>query len=314
MEVTRGRKGANAVGETFGSSRSDKGSPMPSSPSTLTRRRFMQVSASALSVPTIVPASVLRGVLGAPSERLTVGIIGLGSRGYNLLDDFLREADAQIVAVCDVDALHYRDNPWGQGLAYGREPGQKRVQQSYARQTGNDGYEPPAAYSDHRELCGHGDLDIVVVATPDHWHALCTLEALRQGRDVYCEKPVTHSFYEGQTIYRAVAEHKAIFQTGCQQRSMPRFRKAVEIVRNGHLGAIQRLEVGLPPGYAEPRGDTAVQDPPEHLDYDLWCGPSEVLPYMRARHHRWWRGHRAYGGGVLMDWIGHHNDIAHWSL
>jgi predicted dehydrogenase len=131
---------------------------------------------------------------------------------------------------------------------------------------------------------------------------------------VYCEKPVTHTFREGQQVYREVQEQGAIFQTGCQQRSDWRFRRAVELVRNGQLGRIRRIEVGLPPGYAGPQGDTTVTDPPEHLDYDWWGGPAPRLPYMRARHHRWWRGHTAYGGGVLMDWIGHHNDIAHWAL
>jgi predicted dehydrogenase len=111
-----------------------------------------------------------------------------------------------------------------------------------------------------------------------------------------------------------MAKQKAVFQTGSQQRSDALFRRAVELVRNGVLGKIQAIEVGLPPGYDRPQGDSTITDPPEHLDYDLWCGPSEKLPYMRARHHRWWRGHRAYGGGVLMDWIGHHNDIAHWAL
>src|SRR5690606_23331421 len=103
-------------------------------------------------------------------------------------------------------------------------------------------------------------------------------------------------------------------QTGSQQRSEDRFRNVVEIVRHGHLGKLTEVEVGLPEGYDEPQADPTVQDPPEHLDYDLWCGPSPVLPYMPARHHRWWRGSRAYGGGTLMDWIGHHNDIAHWAM
>ncbi|MCA9249386.1 MAG: hypothetical protein KDA42_19830, partial [Planctomycetales bacterium] len=86
------------------------------------------------------------------------------------------------------------------------------------------------------------------------------------------------------------------------------------LVRNGHLGPIKHIEVGLPPGYDRPQGDSQVIAPPKQLDYDFWCGPAPKLPYMRARHHRWWRGHRAFGGGVLMDWIGHHNDIAHWAL
>ena len=111
----------------------------------------------------------------------------------------------------------------------------------------------------------------------------------------------------------AARRAKAVVQVGSQQRSTPNFRQAVELVRYGHLGRVQKVEVGLPPGYENAMGDTTVAQTPKSLDYDFWCGPAPVLPYMRARHHRWWRGHRAYGGGVLMDWIGHHNDIAHWA-
>lgn len=137
---------------------------------------------------------------------------------------------------------------------------------------------------------------------------------IRQGKDVYGEKPFTHFFAEGQAVYREVAKRKAVYQVGSQQRSDALFRQAVELVRNGHLGPVKRVEVGLGPGYAKPMGNPTVRAVPDGLNYDLWCGPAPVLPYMRARHHRWWRGHRAFGGGVLMDWIGHHNDIAHWAL
>jgi predicted dehydrogenase len=143
---------------------------------------------------------------------------------------------------------------------------------------------------------------------------MVAVDAVRAGKDVYCEKPVAHTFAEGQAICRAVAKNKAVFQVGSQQRSTAEFRKAVELIRNGHLGKVKTVEVGLPSGYPEPMGDATIEEPPEHLDYELWCGPAPKLPYMRARHHRWWRGHLAFGGGVLMDWIGHHNDIAQWAL
>jgi len=230
----------------------------------------------------------------------------LGSRGFNLIDGFLKEKDAEIVAICDVDSFHYRDRAWGVGTAYGREPAKGRIE----KQSETD----LMVTDDFRELCGRSDIDAIVVATPDHWHARCTIEALQNGKDVYCEKPVTHTFHEGQQVYREVAKQKAVFQTGSQQRSDAKFRRAVELVRNGLLGAIEKVEVGLPPGYDSPQGDTEIVEPPKTLDYDFWCGPAPKLPYMRARHHRFWRGHRAYGGGVLMDWIGHHNDIAHWAL
>ena len=261
----------------------------------------------------VVSASALGRGQAAPSERIHLGVIGLGAQGSSVMRGFLTLPEARVVALCDVDEKHYRDRPWGEGALYGLIPAQERVAEYYARkdETAAGG---PRVYTDFRELCAHADLDAVVVGTPDHWHALCVLEALKRGKDVYCEKPLTHWFREGQRVYREVAKRKAVFQTGSQQRSDQRFRHAVELVRNGHIGEVERVEVGLPPGYAKCQGDTAVEAPPDHLDYEFWCGPSPKLPYMRARHHRWWRGHTAYGGGTLMDWIGHHNDIAHWGL
>ncbi len=243
-----------------------------------------------------------------------MGLIGLGGQGFDNLRQFFRLADVQVVAVCDVEPLHYRDNPWKEGPAYGREPAQAHVERHYAEQQKSGTYTGCAAIVDFRELCARPDIDAVVVSTPDHWHALSALEALRSGKDVYGEKPLTHLFQEAAVLCDEVAQRKAIFQTGSQQRSMPVFRRAVEIVRNGHLGRVERIEVGLPNGYDKPMGDAMITQPPENSNYELWTGPATLLPYMRARHHRWWRGHRAYGGGTLMDWIGHHNDIAEWGL
>lgn len=272
------------------------------------RRDFIRKSGSLLAFPTIIPASALgRDGAVAPGDRITVGVVGLGSRGFDLLGQMLNHKQAVVVALCDVDRLHYRDLEWGKSKAYGLQTAKNQVLKKYGEN------HELFTTADFRELCGQKSIDAVVVATPDHWHALCTLEALRQGKDVYCEKPVTHTFHEGQLVYREVAARKAVFQTGSQQRSEFTFHRAVELVRNGHLGKIIHLEVGLAAGYDKPMGDTTVTDPPKTIDYDLWCGPAEPLPYMRARHHRWWRGHRAFGGG-FMDWIGHHNDIAHWAI
>lgn len=280
----------------------------------VSRRRFLHAAAAA-AAGTIVPASALgRNNCVAPGERITLGVVGLGSRGFNLIDAFLNEPAAQIVAVCDVDSLHYRDRDWGQGTAYGRGPAKKRIEDHYSLDSSGGQFRGVAVDTDYRELCARADLDAVVVATPDHWHALVALESLRAGKDVYCEKPLTHRFYEGQLLCREVARRRAVFQVGSQQRSDARFRRAVELVLNGHVGKVRTVEVGLPPGYDKRQGDTTIENPPDHLDYDFWCGPAPKLPYMQARHHRWWRGHTAFGGGVLMDWIGHHNDIAHWAL
>ena len=279
---------------------------------TVNRRDFLGAAAAGIAVSGSILAQAAKV---APSERLTLGIVGVGSRGFNLIDAFLPETDAQIVAVCDVDSLHYRDRQWGsKGAVYGREPAKERIENAYSKQSSGGRFRGVDLYSDYRQLCARKDVDAVVVATPDHWHALVALEALGAGKDVYCEKPLAHRFAEGQAIYREVARRNAVFQVGSQQRSDAPFPRAVQLVLNGHIGQVRTVEVGLPSGYPKPQGDTAVKAPPAHLDYDFWCGPAPKLPYMQARHHRWWRGHLAFGGGVLMDWIGHHNDIAHWAL
>ena len=283
---------------------------------TQSRRRFIQAATSAaIAMPMIAPSSILGVSRTAPGSRITVGVIGLGSMGPGNLRNFLQQEDVQVVAVCDVHDLHYRDMVKGERTPLGYEPARQFVDSFYANKTEKNAFKGCSAYTDYRELCARDDIDAVVVATPDHWHALCTLEALRNGKDVYCEKPVTHLFAEGQAVYREVAKRGAILQTGSQQRSKIRFRIAAETVLNGLIGKVHSVEVGLPTGHSLPRTDDfEATEPPAGLDYDLWCGPSEKLPYIFARHHRNWRWHYAFGGGQIMDWIGHHNDIAHWGL
>ena len=273
-----------------------------------TSRKFLSTAAAGIGFPTIVPASALgKDGRAAPSNRVTMGYFGMGNRGIGVMGAFLNHADVQGVAICDVHDLHYRDRDWGKGRALGRKPGKETVDKKY-------GNEDCAVYSEFQEMLERDDLDAVMVSTPDHWHYDITMAALRKGLAVYCEKPVTHLFAEGQQVYREAHRQGAVFQVGSQQRSEPVFRQAVEIVRNGHLGKISKFEVGLPAGHDTAQGSTALVNVPEGLDYNLWSGPSEVMPYMRARHHRLWRWHTNYGGGNLMDWIGHHNDIAHWGM
>lgn len=277
-----------------------------------TRRDFLKTAGAA--APAIVSSSVLgTKARAAASERITFGIIGVGGRGFANMEAFLRNPDSQVVAVCDVDTLHYGKNAGRKGRPWGRDAAKLAVDMHYQKAK-EESYKGCDAYADYRELCARDDIDAVVVATPDHWHALATLEALENGKDVYCEKPVTHFFAEGQAVYQKVSEKEAIFQVGSQQRSSGNFHQGVELVLNGVIGKIREVKVGLPRGHNGPDGDPAITDPPEHLDYEFWTGPAEMLPYTRARNHWSWRWHRAYGGGQLMDWIGHHNDINHWGL
>ncbi|MCS7337622.1 MAG: Gfo/Idh/MocA family oxidoreductase [Verrucomicrobiae bacterium] len=251
-----------------------------------------------MAAPTILPARVLGvGDRPPPSERITVGIIGFGMQGRPNTEGFLRQPDCQVVAVCDVDTRHL-------------EAGVKLVNEHY-------GNSDCKGYKDYRELCARADIDAVMVAVPDHWHALVAIEAARQRKDIYGEKPLARTVAEQQAIVRAVQRYGRIWQTGSWQRSVANFHKAAEIVRNGLIGKVTHVEVGLLAGhidFAGTKDKTAVTAPPPELDYDFWTGPAQLLPYIEARVHRNWRWHYNTGGGQLLDWVGHHCDIAHWGL
>ena len=265
------------------------------------RRHFLRNSA-AVAAPLILPSSVLgQGGKVAPGSRIGLGVIGVGGMGKGDMFGLMNSKEIQTLAVCDPDKNH-------------RDKAKAEVEKRYGKDKASGAYKGCEAYGDFRELCARKDIDAVVVGTPDHWHALAALEAIRNGKDVYCEKPVTHLFGEGQVLYREAAKHKAIFQTGSQQRSNTRFRIAAEAVQNGLLGKLKHVEVGLPTGKATKEDGKVAQDLPAGLDYDMWCGPSRLLPYHKDRLHWNWRWCLDYGGGQLMDWIGHHNDIAHWGL
>jgi predicted dehydrogenase len=251
----------------------------------LSRRTF----SAALS-----PALLLRG---SPNERITVACVGAGWQGMNNVRSFVAEEGARVVAVCDVDANHLEE-----ARAY--------VNEKYASQDCK-------AYHDFEEVYSRPGIDAVVLSLPDHWHGVASVRAVASGKDVYGEKPLAHNFAEGVAIRDAVSRHSRVWQTGSWQRSLPQFRHACELVRNGRLGRISRIEVGLPGGYNDFEGN-ASQDspcpPPRELDYNRWLGPAPNAPYAPARVHKNWRYHLDYGGGLLMDWIGHHVDIAHWGM
>ncbi len=264
----------------------------------MNRRKFIKGTISAaVSLPYIVPSTVWGRSMINPSDKVVMGFIGVGWMGGVNLGGFLGHPQVKVVAVCDVD--------------------KKLAQQAKNSVDGRYGNTDCQIYHDFRELVARKDIDAVCVATPDHWHALTSIAALEAGKDVYCEKPITHSHAEGRAVCDAVKKYGSVWQTGSQQRSYNWFRLACELVRNGRIGKVKRVEVGLPGGHADfagTRGQETIEEPPAELDYDFWLGPAPYQPYCVARVHKNWRWHFDYGGGQLMDWIGHHGDIAQWGI
>lgn len=261
------------------------------------RREFIKGAAAAgagASLFSIVPASALGRDKRkpAPSNRVALGCIGVGGQGNSNLGAFLNEPDCHVIAVCDVDKNHLRDT-------------KNRVDRHYA-DTGC------SAYGDFREVIARKDIDAISLCTPDHWHAVPAVTAAGAGKDIFGEKPISHCLMEGRAMSDAVKKHGRIWQTGSWQRSVENFRQGCELVRNGRIGKVVRIEVGLPTG--SPCGPVQFKDAPPELDYNFWVGPSRMLPYCDQRTHWNWRWQLDYGGGQLMDWIGHHGDIAHWGM
>jgi predicted dehydrogenase len=264
----------------------------------ISRRRFLTATGLALAAPTIIPASALgRGGATAPSERVTLGVVGWGMQGPGNTDAFLKLKDCQVVASCNVDKNHL-------------EASLNTINGHYK----NKDCKP---FHDYREMMARKDIDSVMLAVPDHWHALISTEAAKHGKDIYGEKPLARTIAEQQAIVNAVQKNKRIWQTGSWQRSQSNFRKAAEIVRNGLIGNVTRVEVGLPAGhsdFAKTKDKMSPTPVPPELDYETWIGPSRMEPYIAGRVHMNWRWNYNTGGGQILDWIGHHCDIAHWGL
>ncbi len=270
----------------------------PLSRSALSRRQFLASTGAAVAAPLIVPGRVL-GAAGqpAPSNRITMGVVGWGMMGPGNTDAFLAQSDCQVVAACDLDKEHL----------------EKAVNTVNGHYKNSD----CKTYHDFRELLAREDIDAVMLAVPDHWHALVAVEAANRKKDIYGEKPLARTIAEQQAIVHAVQRNERIWQTGSWQRSVANFHKAAEIVRNGLIGNVTRVEVGLPGGHTDFAGTgdkRQVTEPPARLDYGFWIGPSKMMPYIEARVHMNWRWNYNTGGGQLLDWIGHHGDIAHWGL
>jgi predicted dehydrogenase len=267
----------------------------------LSRRKFFKKAAGftvgVASFPTIISASALGRGAVAPSNRITMGCIGLGMQGIPNMRSFLELPEVQVLAICDIDSMHLAE-------------GKSIVDERY----GNQGC---ATYKKFEELLARKDIDTLMLAIPDHWHGIVAVAAASSGKDIYGEKPLAHNWYESKSIVNAVKSHGRIWQTGSWQRSVYNFRFAAELVRNGRIGKIKTVEVGLPSGhydFAGTGGQEQISAPPATLDYDRWLGPAPLAPYCPARVHRNWRWNLDYAGGQLVDWIGHHMDIAHWGM
>ncbi|NQT26959.1 Gfo/Idh/MocA family oxidoreductase [candidate division KSB1 bacterium] len=261
------------------------------------RRDFLKksmIGSAALSIPTILPSSVLgRDGHTPPSDQIVMGLIGVGSMGSGHLQSFLGHEDVHIAAICDVRKAH-------------RDAAKKRVDQKY----GNSDCD---TYNDFREMLARQDIDACTVVVPDNWHVLIGLEAARQGKHMYYEKPLALSIEEAKAIRKAVHRHGVVFQFGTQQRSDDRFRFTCELVRNGRLGDMKHIMIGSASYDQIPM--PVKQPVPEGFDYDRWLGPAPWAPHAAERCTRQWTLIADYSLGCLSGaWGIHHVDIAQWAF
>jgi predicted dehydrogenase len=287
----------------------------------LSRRGFMARSMAGLTLGAGLPVWFARELVAeeeaekskanrpvAANERIVMAAIGTGTnfhnrgngplrgeRGIAIMGDAMNQPGVEIVAVCDVDR-------------HAREFARDQVR----NHRNNNNRPAPRMYEDFREVLANRDIQAVLIATPDHWHALIAIAAMRAGKDVYCEKPLTLWVDEGKAIVDVARQTNRKFQTGSQQRSDARFRLACELVRNGRIGRVERVETRI--GDNPVGGPFAVAPVPEGLNWDFWQGQTPRVDYIPKRCHydfRWWY---EYSGGKMTDWGAHHNDIAQWGL
>jgi hypothetical protein len=277
----------------------------------VSRRDFLKqagaglaASATVVGFPTPVPASVLGKY--APSNRINVGAIGTGriSRGHDMPGIWQYDT-ARIMAVCDLDSKRLED-------------AKRLVNGYYSKQSGKP-YDGVATYANYHDLLANKDIDAVVISTPDHWHALICIAAVKAGKDVYMQKPASLTIAEGRAVSDAVRKSGRIFQIGSQQRSSPQFRYAAELVRNGRIGKLQTVKIGLP---GDPSGPVEPEMPvPANLNYDMWLGSTPQVFYTEKRVHPQdsydrpgWLRCEQFGAGMITGWGSHHIDSAHWGM
>lgn len=261
------------------------------------RRNFLKRVGSASLGMSLFPGIVKASALGReghlpPSDKIQTILIGCGGMGRSNLNGFLNFDEVQVVAVCDVDENQ-------SAIA------KKMVNEKY-------GNSDCRVYSDYLKLLEKESVDAAILALPDHWHALVAIAVANKGIDIYGEKPLARSIVEGRAIVDAAHRNNIIWQMGSWQRSVSHFHRAAELVRNGRIGKVDYVEVGLPDGGVN-IGNPPEQPVPEGMDWDMWLGPAPKVPYRGVKHGQW-RWIMDYSGGQLTDWAGHHIDIAHWAL
>jgi predicted dehydrogenase len=276
--------------------------------SSTTRRQFLKGSAALAAGLIIVPRHVLGGPgFIPPSDKLTLGFLGAGRQGTGLGRRF-RELDGfQVIAVCDVDQTKIN-----------RFTKQTNEYYTQSRGSGSD-YQACATYRDFREMIARGDIDAIVNSTPDHWHAITSIAAMKAGKDIYCEKPMSLTIKGGRAMVKAARKYDRVFQTGSMQRSRRNFRHACELVRNGYLGEIKEILVSI--GGRPKPCDLPEMDPKREIDWDMWIGPAPYHPYhddlappIPEQFWPRWRYYSEFGGGNVTDWGAHMFDIAQWAL
>ncbi|HUV64300.1 MAG TPA: Gfo/Idh/MocA family oxidoreductase, partial [Sedimentisphaerales bacterium] len=255
----------------------------------LSRREFMARSvatSAAIALPAIVPSSVFGA--DAPSNRITMGCIGMGGQGTGDMKGFKGQSDCEVVAVCDVDASHAEKAAQAAGL------------------------DAKACCKDFRDVLARTDIDTILVATPDHWHVPVAIAAVRSGKDVYCEKPLTLTIAEGRRLADEAKRYGRVLQTGSQQRSGAEFHNACELVVNGRIGYLHTMRVGISNNNRTCEPTWMPEPVPDGFDYDMWLGPAEWAPYHTQRCHYQFRFLLEYSGGQMTNWGAHHLDIAQW--
>ena len=291
----------------------------------ISRRRFLAGTGAVFAMPYVLPSGCasVRGVVvrrPPPSARVNVGMLGYGTMAQDNIGNFLNSDNVQLTAICDVVSegplYGYRAERLG-----GREPGRRKVNGFYAEKAGKAEYSGCKVFKDFREMLDDRELDAVCISTPDHWHALHTVWAAKKGKHIYGQKPLYLTVTEGRAMVNAVTKAGITFQTGAQSRSNDYFRMACEFVRNGRIGKLQRVEVGLNKGFGtfgktpEQLSETPQAVPPSYLDLDLWLGPAPKRQYTPKIHlPMQWRYNLDYSCGMLTDFAAHQLDIMQWAL